>query len=545
MKKYLIWIGAAVLVMALASPSAAQFKTWGHLEFMSYWEQNRSLNRDLNDANYQGISMRYRFNLGYGDPKTVMAVLGFEANSRALGEGPADAGVQVLASAYAPGGSAGGSGPGVAGNTANVGQASKTGVGDWGTDAIGLQVRHAYLDFTIPNTPLTMQVGLQNVAIGGFLGKFFFFKDVPAFILNANFAPHTLSALWLKGYKQNFYMDNDLDYYGLLYRLKQQMFNVEAWFFYGNDRRSVIDTWNLQATPRAGSPAVGGTSYSNASYTYSIVETSSLRGYEQKPWWLGANVPITVGNWKFEPTFVYVGGKYYDAVTGTVPAITSTADISAYLGDLVVSYRLGPGLKFLVEGFYTSGRDGTKNVNKGDTQNQFMWPGVSTSSGLAGTENKSVFGVGSSVFFYSNSEFNPIGPTVRQLDPSGTAFLRANTEYNPFTWMNLNLNYLYIMNTANQYNSHIAGVQTPFNPGSGSGITALAGGTDVNKSYIGSEINAIAKIAIYKDFQYMFGFGYFFPGDAFDTQKGRTSDGAFIGTADQAWVLLTNLKYAF
>jgi len=40
MKKYLVWIGAAVLVVALASPSMAQFKSWGHLEIESYWMSN-------------------------------------------------------------------------------------------------------------------------------------------------------------------------------------------------------------------------------------------------------------------------------------------------------------------------------------------------------------------------------------------------------------------------------------------------------------------------------------------------------------------------
>jgi len=509
MKKYLIWIGAAVLVMALASPSMAQFKTWGHLEVESYWMSNKSLNKDLVDANYQGIAMRYRFNLGYGDPKTVMAVLGFEANSRGFGETPE--GSPTVTGVGPSAGTVGTTGAPVAGNAGSVSLAGRNTVGGWGTDQIGLQVRHAYFDFTIPNTPLTMQVGIQNQAIGGFLGRFFFNKDVPGFILNANFAPHTLSAFWWKGVKQNYFSDNDLDYYGLLYRLKQQMFNVEAWFVYGNDRRSATDSWTLTRT------TVGNVS------TYAITETLTPRLYEQKPWWLGANVPITFGNWKFEPIFAYLGGKAQDSAAGG--SGLSNRDFSAYMGDLQVSYRLGPGLKFLVEGYYASGNDGNKNPTLGtagvsDTISAWMTPGVGTD----GTENRNVFGNGWSVFYFSNTELSYYG--TRQLTQAGHAFIRPNAEFNPFPWLNLNFNYLYIMNTANKYNAHI------------NFLPAAAGptGTDVNKSYIGSEANVIAKIAIYKDFQYAVGYGYFWPGDVFDTPS---------KTADAAWSLLTNLRYVF
>ncbi len=500
MKKYLVWIGAAVLVMALASPSMAQLKSWGHLVIMSSWMGNKSFNNDAADDNYQGIGMRYRFNLGYGDPKTVMAVLGFEANSRGFGETP-EGGPAVIGAGSSP-----------AGNSGSVSMAGRGNVGGWGTDQIGLQVRHAYLDFTIPNTPLTMQIGLQAQAIGGFLGRCFFLKDIPAFVLNGNFAPHTISAFWWKGIKQNYYIDNDLDYYGLLYRLKQQMFNVEAWFVYGNDRRSAIDSWTLA---RSGSGTVA------VPYTYALTETLTPRSYEQKPWWLGANVPIRAGNWKFEPTFVYLGGKAQDAIAaGALDSLgrpLATRDFSAYLADLMVTYRLGPGLSFLVEGFYASGNDGSK-TGTSDTVNAWQSP---TTSG-DGSENRNVFGNGWSVFYFTNTEFGYY--TGHQLSPAGHMFLRGNAEFNPLAWLNLNFNYVYIQNSANKYVSHISGAYVP------------PAGQTADKTNVGQEINGIAKIAIYKDFMYAIGFGYFLPGDVFDTPTEK---------ADQGWSLMTNLKYVF
>jgi len=359
-----------------------------------------------------------------------------------------------------------------------------------------------------------MQVGLQAQIIGGYLGRFFFLKDVPAFVLNGNFAPHTISAFWWKGVKQNYYIDNDLDYYGLRWRMKEKMVNVDAWFVYGNDRRSAIDSWTLA---RSGSGTVA------APYTYALTETLTPRAYEVKPWWLGANVPMTFGNLKIEPTLGYLGGKAQDAIAAG--STLQTRDFSAYMGDIMATYRVGPGLSFLFEGYYASGTDGSK-TGASDTVNAWQTP---TTAG-DGSENRNVFGNGWSVFYFTNTEFGYYHG--HQLSPSGHWFLRGNAEYNPLAWLNLNFNYVYIQNAANKNVAHISGATT-YTPPAG----YAAGYSE--KTNIGQEVNAIAKIAIYKDFQYRIGFGYFLPGDVFET-TGPTGK-----KADDGWSLHTNLIYAF
>jgi len=143
-----------------------------------------------------------------------------------------------------------------------------------------------------------------------------------------------------------------------------------------------------------------------------------------------------------------------------------------------------------------------------------MSPGIYTGMG---TENRNVFGQGWSVFYFWNTELSYY--SAKQLDPSGHMFLRGNAEFNPFAWLNLNFNYVYLQNSANKYVAHISG-----------------NGGNVDKTNIGSEINGIAKIAIYKDFMYAIGFGYFFPGEVYKTPTKEP---------DAAWSLLTNLKYVF
>jgi len=85
MKKYLVILGAALLVMALASPSLAQgqFQSWGFLQVEQGWTKNlTSFDSDRGDDNKRWIAERFRFFLQYGDPKTVRAVIGFETTAR-------------------------------------------------------------------------------------------------------------------------------------------------------------------------------------------------------------------------------------------------------------------------------------------------------------------------------------------------------------------------------------------------------------------------------------------------------------------------------
>jgi hypothetical protein len=252
---------------------------------------------------------------------------------------------------------------------------------------------------------------------------------------------------------------------------------------------------------------------------------------------------MTFGNLKFEPTLIYLGGKAVDS-----PAANSgiqSKDWSAWLADVMVSYRLGPGLSILAEGFYASGVDNTK-MGPTDTYTGWASPYVNNiyppaanlyAAGFTdGTEGRNVFGNGWSVFYFWNTELSYY--SGHQLTPSGHMFGRGNVEFNPLAWLNLNVNYLYIMNSANKFVGHIYGAQSQATP---AGFTGQATGYS-DKTFVGQEINAIAKIAIYKDFMYAVGFGYFFPGDVFDKPASGTTPAK---TADQGWSLLTNLKYVF
>jgi hypothetical protein len=302
MKKALFLIGAVVLVMALATPSMAQFKTWGHIEFNTEYKVNQqnhfnngtTSGQDNQETKY--IAARTRFYLQYGDPKTVRAVLGFEIDGQRFGY------------------------PAAASNS----DANKNNAFVQGTDQIAVEVKWAFLEFVIPHTPLVAQIGDQGWYFGG---RLFSNEDNPGIRLTADFSPHKIQAFWWRENDQsnNTYNVNDL--YGLDYRLAQKLFNIEAYFAYYN---------NL------------------------LNNGTAPNYYADHPWFAGVGGDFRPGNWNFHGQFSYVGGNrdYYNGTPNNTPDT-----YQAYAAELSGKYQIGPGLFVGAGGFYSTGNDADDNSN--------------------------------------------------------------------------------------------------------------------------------------------------------------------------------------
>jgi len=371
MKKYFVVIGAVILMMALASPSMAQFKSWGHMEIQTIWLKKPDFNvgaatqtlaagatdRDLTQKH---IAERFRFYLQYGDPKTVRAVIGFEADSSDWGE---------LSSGTVAGGK----------------------MGVYRTDQVQMEIKHAYLDFVIPNTPITVTAGLQNFAYGGRLSMN---NDAPGVVVTANFAPHQVQAFWWRendGSRLTYAVN---DTYGLQYTLAQKAYNVYGYFAYKNDL------------------------YSNAP------------NYALHPWWIGVGGGFRPGNLDLSGQFIYNGGKFEATASGL-----SDKDVSAWAAEAALKYRIGPGMFVGVEGFYATGND----ADKADKVKMYQIP--------TGSESQSIFGNDRTVFFWMNA--SQIGYYHEiNLAFMGMWYGRVNFEYSPTSWARFNLNYLYIGDTS-------------------------------------------------------------------------------------------------
>ncbi len=284
MKKYLALMGAAILVMALAMPAAAQMltKSWGHMEIQTVYEQNRnfktgqavgnfnnwyygdSVKQDYRattiggpgvEKTYKDIYERFRWFIQHGDDKTVKAVIGFEGDSSDWGESDAT--------------SFGGGK-----------------MGRYTADQVQLEIKWAFLDFKIPNTPVYVIAGIQPWNYGG---RAYINNDAPGVKVGVNFAPHKIELGWLRQ-QDNSRIDYEIwDHYIGEYRLTQKNFNAYLWGNYDNRNTGFI---------------------------------------HDNPYWIGLGGGFKPGNFDLSGQVVYVGGTREDWSTAK-----RTWDYSAWFAE--------------------------------------------------------------------------------------------------------------------------------------------------------------------------------------------------------------------
>lgn len=142
---------ALALCMALATgASATELKVRGNLDMYGMWSANlMDHNSDVPDGDNYFTTQRMRTYFDYVANENLKAVLGLEIDN-VWGD-----------------------------NTDNIG-------GDWGTDGKGnIEVKHAYLNFTLPDTTVNVQAGLQYVALPSVFGNPVFDDDAAAITVSA------------------------------------------------------------------------------------------------------------------------------------------------------------------------------------------------------------------------------------------------------------------------------------------------------------------------------------------------------------------------
>ena len=535
MKKYLVLFGAAILVMAWLSPSMAQapapapdpttriikgqgatspmgtpsevgrpmqFQSFGHIEIQTIWEKKPDFNtggawaqqadsasRKGADMTWRHIAQRYRVYLQYGDLKTVRAVLGFEADSTDWGQ---------------PKGS---------------GTVTGGGMGVYQADQVQLEIKHAYLDFVIPNTPITITAGIQFFDVAG---RMWMNNDAPGLIATANFAPHRIRAIWWRENDNNRFTYGVNDTYALTWDMTQPLFSLGAWGAYKNDL----------FTGQASSTIFQSINVTSAQGVASGAPTNF---FDDHPYWAGLAGGFRPGNFDLSGQFIYEGGKrkFTNIVTAGAPSGDST--YNAWSAELAGKYRIGPGLFAGLEGYYSSGQDWNKN----DKITQYSVP--------RNSEGQSNFGNDRTVFMWMNAA--QMGYYhMHQTGITGYWYARANVEFSPLTWLRLNLNYLYIGDTSS--GSGFSAASPGFSPFTRLPLTAatkaintpVGSRTDSDKSYVGSELNLITTLAIYKNFNWNIGIYGFWPSDMFDRVDVA---GNKIQAAEFSYGVNTKMVYAF
>ncbi|WP_028577011.1 outer membrane homotrimeric porin [Desulfomicrobium escambiense] len=148
MKRFaLVALVAALLFSVVSSASATELKVRGNIDMYGMWSANLvDHDSDVKDGDNYFTNQRMRTYFDYVANENLKAVLGLEIDN-------------------------------------NWGQGTSA---DWGTDGKGnIEVKHAYLDFTIPDTTVNVKGGLQYVALPSVFGNPVFEDDAAAITVGA------------------------------------------------------------------------------------------------------------------------------------------------------------------------------------------------------------------------------------------------------------------------------------------------------------------------------------------------------------------------
>jgi hypothetical protein len=144
-------LSIALIAVLVSSASATELKVRGNLDVYGMWSANlNDHDSDYRDGDNYTTTQRMRAYFDYVANENLKAVLGLEIDT-VWGDGDAD----------------------------------------WGTDVDGyaIEIKHAYLNFTFPDSTVNVQAGLQYVALPSVFGNPVFDDDAPAITVSAQVNP--------------------------------------------------------------------------------------------------------------------------------------------------------------------------------------------------------------------------------------------------------------------------------------------------------------------------------------------------------------------
>lgn len=198
MRKYWVMLIALIAAVAIAAPSfAVEFKYGGMYRWRIQANENMTdANSDRDDtANY--IDQRLRMYFTFVGSENLQLVTKWEADTLW---------------GYETQG------------------ALRHGGGDFGADAVNLEMKNVYLDFMIPNTPVRAQVGVQGLS---YLSGWIVEDDCSAFVLNTSFDPVKVQLGYIAGINRSVDTDySDMDDWFLDLKYAEGPFRAEAILFY-------------------------------------------------------------------------------------------------------------------------------------------------------------------------------------------------------------------------------------------------------------------------------------------------------------------------
>ncbi len=315
MKKFLVFALLAAFVLSAAAASAATtLKTSGAMDFSYGWLDNTNFFDTEGDRGQEDDLMamqRFRAYFDWSASESLRGVFGIEFGSTIWG----------------------------------MPSAGTDGAGRWaGTDLDGderaIEVKHAYMDFTWPNTALQLRMGLQPVALPANFGSPIFDYDVAGILASYKFNDMFGAAFgWFRlsnlnagtseigGSSGN--KNDEVDAFALMLPITGDGFEFTPWAMYA-----------LHGQNASGGGVV--------SATLAPTNATEPIGDDLEVWWVGGQFKATM----FDPFTLYA-----DLIYGVQDGSNNSQnDREGWYFDAGVDYKMDmvtPGLFFM----YTSGDD--------------------------------------------------------------------------------------------------------------------------------------------------------------------------------------------
>ncbi len=245
-----------------------------------------------------------------------------------------------------------------------------------GADRTIVEIKHAYLDWVIPNTEVKVRMGIQWLALPSYTtgGSMVLNNDAAGIVVSNKFNDNvTLTGFWARPYNDNFigsnidnhdsiddssnFLDN-VDIFGLSLPLSFEGLNITPWLTYmavgknfarsGGDLGNSIGTVRYGLTPEdwIGRNALSSTSKSNSNDLYPYAHV----------WHAGLTGEITM----IDPIRIAWDFNYGHADFGSIENNTHkdySVKRHGFYGSLLFEYKMNWGTPGIY-GWYSSGDDG-------------------------------------------------------------------------------------------------------------------------------------------------------------------------------------------
>lgn len=230
------------------------------------------------------------------------------------------------------------------------------GGGSLGTDGKNVLLKNAYIDWVVPNTALTLRMGLQLISLPSIIGSQIQDDDAAGITASYSFNNNvSFTWLWARLYNDNYivtqdntgYLDN-IDLFAATLPLNFDSFQVTPWVAYG----------------MVGKNAAGNSTYAGRKY-FSTVNRHGMKNYEYSNLYMAGLTSVLnlCDPFQLSAEFFYTGLD-----TGY-----NSDNVHGWFGTLLAEYRLDwstPGLYV----WHASGEDG----NSSNGSERFVTLGEST-----------------------------------------------------------------------------------------------------------------------------------------------------------------------